>query len=184
MSDLRVRTLGPVVLIAAACLGVAGCGSSGSAPTAGTANYSSASAAAEAQQAGDTAHAVDACALVSKEEVATLIGVTVDGVASGHGATTACMWENPDTYESVTIDIGAPGTAVDDTLPALSELGLPDVESTPGPDGTRILAGAVEFAAGTRYNSVQVATPVTMSSDQSVAAALDLIGKIKPQIPE
>jgi hypothetical protein len=31
---------------------------------------------------------------------------------------------------------------------------------------------------------VQVATPVTMSSDQSVAAALDLIGKIKPQIPE
>jgi hypothetical protein len=181
MKDLR--TLSPVVLIAAVCIGIAGCGSSESAPAAGTAAYSSASAAAEAQQAGDTADAVDACALVSKEEVATLIGATVDGVANGSGGRSACVWENPDTYESVTVDIGAPDTALDNTLPPLGEPGMPELESTPGPDGTRIFAGAVEFAAGNRYNSVQVATPVTMSSDQSIAAAVELIGKIKPKIP-
>ena len=183
MSDLRLRASSPVVLLAAVCLGIAGCGSSESTPAAGTADYSSASAAAEAQQAGDTADAVDACSLVSKEEVATLIGVTVDGVPNGGGGRSACVWENPDTYESVTVDIGAPDTALDNTLPALSEPGMPDVESTPGPDGTRILAGAVEFAAGNRYNSVQVATPVTMSPDESIAAAVALIDKIKPKIP-
>ncbi|HEY6577241.1 MAG TPA: hypothetical protein VI029_20445 [Mycobacterium sp.] len=42
----------------------------------------------------------------------------------------------------------------------MSEPCFPEVQSTPGPDGTRILAGAVEFAA-----------------------AVDLIGKIKPELP-
>lgn len=45
------------------------------------------------------------------------------------------------------------------------------------------MAGAVEFAAGNRYNSVQVATPVTMSPGQSIAAANDLVAKISPLIP-
>jgi hypothetical protein len=126
---------------------------------------------------------IGACALVSQEDVTTLIGVPVDGVASGVGGRTGCVWENPDTYESVTVDIGAPDTALNDTLPPLSERGFPEVQSTPGPDGTRILAGAVEFAAANRYNSVRVATPVTMTPDESIAAAVDLIGKIKPHLP-
>ena len=180
MDDLRVNRLAPAVLIAAVCLGIAGCGSSDSASPAVP---GAAESTASAEPAG-VAAAVDACALVSKEEVATLIGVTVDGVPNGAGGRSACVWENPDTYESVTVDIGAPDTALDNTLPPLGEPGFPEIESTPGPDGTRILAGAVEFAAGNRYNSVQVATPVTMSPDQSIAAAVELIDKIKPQIPE
>jgi hypothetical protein len=180
MDDPRVRWFGPAVLIAAVCLGMAGCGSSDSAsPAVPSARESTASA----EPAAGEASAVDACALVSKEEVATLIGVTVDGVPNGVGGRSACVWENPDTYESVTVDIGAPDTALDNTLPPLSEPGFPEVESTPGPDGTRILVGAVEFAAANRYNSVQVATPVTMTPDESIAAAVDLIQKIKPQLP-
>jgi hypothetical protein len=178
MDDLRVNRLAPAVLIAAVCLGIAGCGSSDSASPAVP---GAAESTASAEPAG-VAAAVDACALVSKEEVATLIGVTVDGVPNGVGGRTGCVWENPDTYESVTVDIGAPDTALDDTLPPLSEPGFPEVASTPGPDGTRILAGAVEFAAANRYNSVQVATPVTMTPDESIAAAVDLIQKIKPQL--
>jgi hypothetical protein len=76
-----------------------------------------------------------------------------------------------------------PDTAPDDTLPPLSEPGFPEVESTTGPDGTRILAGAVEFAAANRHNSVHFAMPVTMTPDESIAAAVDLIQKIKPQLP-
>ena len=177
-----------LAMIAAVCLSLAGC-SSGSPSTAtpegdGAAAMSATESSAAADSAGDAADAVDACALLSAEDVAPLIGVTVDGVPNAQGARTGCVWENPDSYESVTVDIGAPGTAVNDTLPPLGEEGFPALESTPGPDGTRTFAGAVEFAAGTRYNSVQVATPVTMSPDESIAAAVDLIAKIKPQIPE
>jgi len=176
------------VLIAAVCLSSVGC-SSGS-PSAvtpegdGAAAMSAAESSAAAGSAGAAADAVDACALVSTDEVAELIGVAVDGVPSGQGARTACVWENPDTYESVTVDIGAPDTAIDNTLPPLGEPGFPEIESTPGPEGTRVLAGAVEFAAGNRYNSVQVATPVSMSPDESIAAAVELIQTIKPQLTD
>ena len=169
-----------MLLVALAALVGAGCDSSQSAaPTSGTA--SPAPASADGGQVEDAA--VDACGLVSDEEVGALIGVTVDGVPSGAGGRSACTWENPDTYESVTVDIGAPGTASDDTLPPLGEPGFAEVESTPGPNGTRLVAGAVEFAAGNRYNSVQVATPATISPDQSIAAANDLVAKITPLIP-
>jgi hypothetical protein len=169
-----------MLLVALAALVGAGCGSSESAaPTSGTA--SPAPASADGGQAEDAA--VDACGLVSNEEVGALIGVTVDGVPSGAGGRSACTWENPDTYESVTVDIGAPGTASDDTLPPLGEPGFAEMESTPGPNGTRLVAGAVEFAAGNRYNSVQVATPTTMSPDESIAAANELVAKITPLIP-
>ena len=167
----------------AGCAAVAACGSPDPAPSTAT-DVRAAESSVSAAVAGDSADAVDACALLSKEEVGTLIGTTVEGVPNGIGARTGCVWENPDSYESVTVDIGAPGTASDNTLPPLGEPGLPDMGSTPGPDGTRILVGAVEFAAGNRSNSVQVATPVTMTSDQSIAAAMDLIAKIKPQIPD
>lgn len=177
--------LGPVLasaVLTAFGLLIAGCGSSTPAPSAST-DVRAAESSVSADAAGDSADAVDACALLSKEEVGALLGVTVDGVPNGIEAHTGCVWENADTYESVSVDIGSPGTASDNTLPPLGEPGFAEIESTPGPDGTRILMGAVEFAAGNRYNSVHVVTNA-MSSDESIAAAMDLIGKIKPQIPE
>lgn len=165
-----------VLTIAALCLALAGCADEK--PSAGgAAEMSSIESSAQAESAGDSADAVDACALLSAaDDVAPLIGATVEGVPSGQGARTGCLWENPETYESVSVDIGAPDTAIDDTLPEV------EVPTTPGPDGTRLLAGAVEFAADGRYNSVQVAAPVNMTSDESTAAAVALIAKIKPQL--
>jgi hypothetical protein len=173
MIAVGFRMLG-FVPIAAVCLALAACSSK---PPSTATPEGDGSAAASATESA-ALDAVDACALLSKEDVAPLIGVTVDGVPSGQGGRTGCFWENPDTYESVTVDIGAPDTAIDNTLPAV------EVPTTPSPDGTRTLAGAVEFAAGNRYNSVQVATPVSMSPDESTAAAVELIRQIKPKIPE
>lgn len=179
MIDTRARFLASLCL-AALCLALAGC--SEKAPSSATpendgAAMSSIESSARADSAGDEADAVDACALLSAaDDVAPLIGVTVEGVPTGQGATTACMWENPETYESVSVDIGAPGTAPGDTLPDI------EVATTPGPDGTRNLGGAIEFAADERYNSVQVASPVNMTPDESTAAAMDLINKIKRQL--
>jgi hypothetical protein len=173
--------LGPVA-IAAVCLALTSCSSkppSNATPEGDGAPAMSATESASGGNSGDTAAAIDACALLSaKDDVAPLIGVTVDGVPSGHGATTSCHWENPQTYESVTVDIGAPDTAIGDKLPPV------EVETTPAPDGMRILGGAIEFAAGSRYNSVQVATPVSMSADASTAAAVDLVNKIKPKLTQ
>ena len=179
MIDLRVRLLGSLSLLA--CLVVAGCSqkepSSATPEGDGAAAMSSIESEARADSAGDAADAVDACALLSStDDVAPLIGVTVDGVPSGQGATTGCLWENPETYVSVSVSIGAPDTAIDNTLPELQ------VPTVPGPDGTRNLAGAIEFAADNRYNSVQVASPIEMTSEESTAAAMDLIAKIKPQL--
>jgi hypothetical protein len=108
--------------------------------------------------------AVDACGLLSAEDVDAVIGVPFDGVPSGVGARSVCVWQNPDTGESVTVEIGAP-------------------DSARGPDSTRVVGGAVEFSAGGRHNSVRVTTPAGDSAEESVAAAARLAERIRPQLP-
>ena len=94
----------------------------------------------------------------------------------------ACTWENRDTYESVTVEIGNPGTAINGTL-APPEPWFPEV-GTPGPDGMRFLAsGMVEFPAGGRSNTVQIAVLALMGQDAD-NAAVDLAHKIGAQLPQ
>ena len=126
---------------------------------------------------------IDACALVSDDDIAKLLGNPVEGRSIGGGPDTpACTWENRDTYESVTVEIGNPGTAVNGTLPP-PEPGFPEV-GTPGPDGMRFLAtGMVEFPAAGRSNTVQVAVLALMGADAD-NAAVDLARKIGPQLPQ
>jgi hypothetical protein len=128
------------------------------------------------------ADAVDPCALLSADDVEAVIGVPFDGVPGGAGARSVCRWENPDTGESVTVEIGGPDTAAGGTLPELTEAGFPEEEIVEGPDGTRIVAGTVEFAADDRYNSVRVASGTDASAEESVAAAVRLIERIRPRI--
>jgi hypothetical protein len=79
------------------------------------------------------------------------------------------------------VEIGNPSTAVNGTLPP-PEPGFPEV-GTPGPDGMRFLGnGLVEFAAGGRSNTVQVAV-LSMAGDEANAAAVELARKIGPQLP-
>jgi hypothetical protein len=89
--------------------------------------------------------------------------------------------QNPSSYESISVEIGNPHTAANNTLPS-PEPGFPEV-GTPGPDGMRFLGnGLVEFAARGRSNTVQVAV-LSMAGDEADAAAVDLARKIGAQLP-
>jgi hypothetical protein len=178
MTDLTTRSR--VVLLTALCLVFTGCGSE-SRPNSSDAAGADRPPAAPADTPG--AASIDACALLSPEDVSALLGVAVAGEStSADPAAPGCLWENPDNYESIALEIGGPGTAVNDTLPP-PEPGFPEV-GTPGPDGMRFLGGGqVEFPAGGRNNSVQVAVP-SMSGDEANNAAVELAKRIGPQIPQ
>lgn len=93
-----------------------------------------------------------------------------------------CTWLNTSNEESITLEIGMPGTALHDTLPP-PEAGFPNPGKA-GPDGMRLLGGGmVEFAAGNRDNTLQVAV-LKLSADQANSAAIDLARKVAPQVPQ
>lgn len=156
-------------------LALAGCGSSD--------DKSSASGQSSQSSTDPAASGINACELISADDIAKLLGKPIEGKPIGDGPDIpACTWENRDTYESVTLEIGNPGTAVNNTLPP-PEPGFPEV-GTPGPAGMRFLAsGMVEFPAGGRSNTVQVAVLALMGQDAD-NAAVDLARKIGPQLPQ
>ena len=155
-------------------LGVAGCGSDDSESSTSTGAPES----AQSSASDDTTSAIgDACEILTDAEVTDLIGDHGPGTPSSRGTDgPGCFWENPETYYSVTIDIGNPDTAINGTLPPLPE----GIGADPLPDGMRDLGGAVEFAAGGRYNSVQVVNGE--SSDAQQQLAIELARKVAAQL--
>jgi hypothetical protein len=125
---------------------------------------------------------IDACSLISPQDISALLGTPIEGVSTTTDPSLAgCLWENPDNYESVSLQIGNPRTAVNGTL-APAEPGFPEV-GTPGPDGMRFLGnGMVEFPAGGRSNVVQVAV-LSMLGEQADNAAVELARKVGPLLP-
>jgi hypothetical protein len=121
--------------------------------------------------------------MLSGQDISALLGVTVQGKSTNTDPEMGgCTWDNPSTQESVSVQISNPGTARNNVL-APPEPGFPD-PTTPGPDGMRLMGGGtVEFAAGNRSNTVQVAV-LRLSADQANSAAVDLARKITPQVPQ
>jgi hypothetical protein len=154
----------------AACLVLAGCGD----------NKPSTSQPPQSSATPEPGSPIDACTLVSPDDIATLLGKPIEGRPIGAAPDApACTWENRDTYESVTVEIGNPGTAVNGTLPP----GLPQA-GEPAPDGMRFVAsGMVEFPAAGRLNTVQVAVLKLLGADAD-NAAVDLARKIGPHLPQ
>ncbi len=169
------RTTFAIVVLATA-LALAGCGDKKTPPSAESPQSSAASTAAPA------AGVIDACKLISADDIAKLLGSPIAGKPIGDPKMPACTWENRDTYESITLEIGNPGTAINGTLPP-PEPGFPEV-GTPGPDGMLILgSGMVEFPAGGRSNTVQVAL-LKLLGEAADNAAVDLARKVGPQLPQ
>ena len=120
--------------------------------------------------------------MVSPQDISSLLGAPVQGKPTTQNAKRGgCTWENSTTNESVTLEIGTADSAPKNTLPKP----LPGLEiGALRPDGMRANSeGVVQFASSNRDNSVQVAV-IRLTADQRIAAALDLVGKIKPQIPQ
>lgn len=173
-TEIRAAAL---LALSAALVVIAGCSSGTGAEVVDSSadpNTTATEAAAEAP--------IDACALVAPEKITSLLGTAVEGVSTSmESGPYGCMWENPANSESVSVDIGNPGTASDNTLPT-PEPGIPDV-TTPGPDGMRFVGyGAVDFAAGGRLNTVQVAV-LNLGQDEANSAAVQLAREIGPKLP-
>jgi hypothetical protein len=132
---------------------------------------------------GHAAKPLDVCSMLSPQDISALLGTTAPGKPSGKDPQMGgCSWDNASTEESVSVEISNPGTAPNNILPP-PEAGVP-VQGTPGPDGMRFMGGGmVEFAAGNRSNTVQVAV-LRLLGDQANSAAVDLARKIRPQVPE
>ncbi|MEU1621100.1 DUF3558 family protein [Streptomyces sp. NPDC005722] len=92
------------------------CGSSdtGAKPASGTsAPASAAKEKGAAPDGGSSADGkkIDSCTLLKPEEVTPVIGENDGGHPDSGVGESVCNWENPDTYHSVTLSIGSPGTA-------------------------------------------------------------------------
>jgi hypothetical protein len=125
---------------------------------------------------------LDACSMLSPQDISGVLGTTVPGKSGTHNPRIGyCTWTNSATEDSVVVKIGDPGSAPGNTLPTPLP-GFP--AGTLRPDGMRTNdLGVVEFASGNRKNSVQVAV-IRLSADQRIAAGLDLVRKVSPQIPQ
>jgi len=167
-------------MVAAACLAVGACGTDSGSDAATASDSPGTSAATDAS---GSAAAIDACALLAPGDISALLGVTVEGRSTTTDPELpGCVWKNPSSYESISLEIGNPETAINNTLRP-PEPGSPEM-GTPGPDGMRFLgSGMVEFPAGGRSNTVQVAV-LSMAGDEANAAAVELARKVGPQIPK
>lgn len=175
-SEFRIRRGGTTAVLAVSvCVAASACGSGGKADDAAPSGVVSGTA---AEVAGA---AIDACALIPAEQITALMGTPTVGEATGDNPESpGCIWENTDTFESVSVEIGNPDTAANGTL-APPQPGSLD-PATPGPDGMRIVgSGVVEFPAAKRANTVQVAVN-TLRGDDADKAALDLARQISSQL--
>lgn len=117
---------------------------------------------------------IDACSLIHDDEATEILGRHDGAVPEGSiSGGSWCSWDNPETSESITLRLGAEGSAPGGELPAESYLG----PTEPGPDGIRFAPmGVAEFVLDDRACEVQV---VTNATDTDPQTAVRLIGLIR-----
>jgi hypothetical protein len=154
---------------------VAACGSTPASQPTAAAGAPPGSAAAPAG-----AKAIDACALLTVDEIGQVIGAKGSNTprsGSTRSGDNSCAWENPDTYHSITVSLGSPGTAVGGELSDESDYG----QTEAGPDGIRFASGGIaEFTVDDRACEIQVVTAGTRDADRSTAVRL--IGLVRDRV--
>ena len=178
MSNTRRAPWAALALVAL----LAACSSSGSSKASDTTNKpASGETTTAAASSSGGAKKIDACSLLADADAVAILGEPVDkkGPASGVGES-VCEWHTA-TENSITISVGSPGTAPNDKLTLDPILGTPEPVPALNGKGFYLSGGEVDFAAGNRYNSVQVVTAAN-GGDRTQAA--DLAVKIAPKIAE
>ena len=178
MSNTRRAPWCALLLVAV----LAACGSSGgSSKSSNTTNNPASTQTTTAASSSGGGKKIDACSLVSDAEAKTLLGeiVTKKGPGSGVGES-VCEWDTA-TSNSVTVSVGSPGTAPADKLTLDPTLGKPDPVAALNGKGFYVSGGEVDFAAGNRYNSVQV---VTAASGGDRSKAEQLAVELTPKIAQ
>ena len=185
MRSTPSRVIVPAAVAVALLL--AGCSSTvtgTAAPTGG--NPSAPGGIAEAEQRGEDLveggapdENFDVCALIPAAEAEAIVGPGVKGTPNDDVASTVCEWEDQDTYHSITLQIGTPGTAPGGKLPPWEPvLG----QEPPTVDGMRsLIGGQVEFAAGDRDCSVQVVTE-DLGGDEDEATSIDIAQEVRGKL--
>ena len=103
---------------------------------------------------------VDACALLTDDEVTEVLGAHE---RERFSAGASCEWTNAD-HASVTLEIGSPGTASGGVVPPDEMLG----DGERGADGVTYHSGGyTTFPVGDRACAIQVVVSVTDQSDRS-----------------
>ena len=170
MRGARLRPYQMIVVLAALSVAVVGCSDDKDPPPPASAG----STGGAGQAAGGAVEEINVCTLLKADEVTPVIGPNPGGEKEGERR---CAWENPETSKSITLSIGAKGTAANGQLPAQSDYG----DTEPGPDGIRFGQGNVaEFVVEDRACEIQVVTSVTDNSDRDTA--VKLIGLIRGRV--
>jgi hypothetical protein len=104
---------------------------------------------------------VDACAQLLPSDIAGVLGPNSppqpSAEGSGDSGVTSCTWENPDTSQSITLEIRSAGTAPGGKLPDPDP--AQSAQPVPNADDMLLVGGdQVEFAAGDRLCFLQVLT--------------------------
>jgi hypothetical protein len=172
---------------AAAALLLGGCSSTvtgSAAPTGGSPSAPGSVGEAQEQaedivEGGAPDENFDVCALLPAAEMQALVGPGVTGTPEDGIAGTVCEWENQDSYHSVTLEIGQPGTAAGGQLPPWEPVVGPE---EPLGDGMRVgPGGGVEFVAGDRDCFVQVVTE-DLGGSEDQATAIELAQQVRGKL--
>jgi len=168
-----------VAAAAAAALTLSACGSDEPAAAGGDPSVSGVPGLSDVPGLPDpeTEPTIDACSLLTDEEVTPIIGPNEGGTPDSGFGESSCSWENEETSYSVTLWIGSAGTAAGGTLPAESDFG----PTEPGPDGIRFApSNLAEFVVDDRACEIQVVTSVTDDADRPTA--VELIGLVRDRV--
>lgn len=156
-----------------------GCGDQGGADSAGstTPDVATAPDVTTDPTTGDTSagpsDSVDACSLLTNEDVSQVLGGPVVGAGPTFGpGESLCAWEIEGDW-SVTVSVGTPGTAPGNQFDPETALYLGIADPVGSFEGAYYVGlGIVAFAVDERVNTIQVVSPAGEEASRSGAETL------------
>jgi hypothetical protein len=189
---MRRRHLALAAVAVAAALTVSGCGGSDDDDAAADdAAEEISSEVDDADDGGDDGVAVEACDLLTDDEIAEVLGDDVEHGVGGAVGESTCEWHVVDVPDptvipsQVILSIGSPNTAAGDEITGESAYGPTEPVDGVG-DGARISSGSLtvlEFPVDGRHCELQVViNDLTNNHDEAVRIATEIATKVRERL--